>query len=335
MRVRTALLLLEVLAGVLFGPGPTGANPLRPAGEPAEGVMSVSGPLTPVIQAINRAQAGAMRALNDGLRAFRDQGTVAAAVWLMTIAFAYGVVHAAGPGHGKFVVSSYFAANRARLVRGILAAVLIALVQALSAIVLVFLLVAALGATRMTTLEHVRVVELVGYGLIVGLGAVMLVDAVRGRTGCGHDPDHAHDHDGPHDPDHPHDDGHTPGHHDHGGSRCGHRHVPANVGGAGRLRLLGLGLAVGLRPCSGALILLFFALANDMAVVGVLAVLAMAAGVAVTTSAAGVLGMGARRAVLALAAGRARLAGTAERALRIAGGLAVTAAGALLLLSAV
>ena len=42
-----------------------------------------------------------------------------ASLWpLVMISFLYGVLHAAGPGHGKVVVFSYFISRRARIKKG-------------------------------------------------------------------------------------------------------------------------------------------------------------------------------------------------------------------------
>jgi nickel/cobalt exporter len=49
------------------------------------------------------------REMSSTIRAAKSDGS---AVWtLLAISFAYGVFHAAGPGHGKAVISSYLIAN--------------------------------------------------------------------------------------------------------------------------------------------------------------------------------------------------------------------------------
>ena len=50
--------------------------------------------------------------------------------WLGGISFLYGIVHAAGPGHGKVVISTYLVANEARVRRGVAIAFIAAFVQA-------------------------------------------------------------------------------------------------------------------------------------------------------------------------------------------------------------
>jgi len=50
------------------------------------------------------------REISSALRAAKSDGS---AVWsLLGISFAYGIFHAAGPGHGKAVISSYLVANQ-------------------------------------------------------------------------------------------------------------------------------------------------------------------------------------------------------------------------------
>jgi nickel/cobalt transporter (NicO) family protein len=293
------------------------------AAAPDEAAASLSllpEPLRGAAQSLNRLQADLSRRMTGQLQEMRDAdgadgGSLVAGAWLCLIAFVYGVLHAAGPGHGKLVVSSYFLANRAAWRRGVLLSVGAALTQALAAILLVGVPVLLLGMTRAGAMGQIRSLELVSYGLMTLIGVGLLVRAARGQTGCGHDHGlvvHGH-HQG----------------HDHA---CGHHHhAPPAVERRG-FRLLAF--AVGCRPCSGAVLVLLFALANDMVPAGVLAVLVMAAGVALTTSAAGFVGIGARRGVERLLSARPRAALLAERGMAFGGAGAVTLLGGLLFLAA-
>ncbi|WP_298379872.1 ABC transporter [Azospirillum sp.] len=273
-----------------------------------------------VAQSLNRLQADLSRRMTGQLQEMRDAdgadgGSLVAGAWLCLIAFVYGVLHAAGPGHGKLVVSSYFLANRAAWRRGVLLSVGAALTQALAAILLVGVPVLLLGMTRASAMGQIRYLELASYGLMTLIGLGLLVRAARGQVGCGHDhglDDHAH-HQG----------------HDHA---CGHHHHAPLAAERRSFRLLAL--AVGCRPCSGAVLVLLFALANDMVPAGLLAVLVMAAGVALTTSAAGFVGIGARRGVERLLSASPRAALLAERGMAFGGAGAVTLLGGLLFLAA-
>jgi ABC-type nickel/cobalt efflux system permease component RcnA len=91
-------------------------------------------------------------------------------------------------------------------------------------------------------------------------------------------------------------------------------------------------LAVGIRPCTGAILVLIFALAQSMFWAGVVATFAMALGTAITVSALAVLAVGSRDAAVRFAGSR-----WTERiyaAAGIGGALFVLAFGVLLLLAA-
>jgi ABC-type nickel/cobalt efflux system permease component RcnA len=94
--------------------------------------------------------------------------------------------------------------------------------------------------------------------------------------------------------------GRRPGHahygHNHGDDdHHGHAHVvmPTQTGGGWREQL-GVVLAVGLRPCSGALIVLAFALSQGLLAAGIVAVVLMGLGTALTTGALAALAVGAK-----------------------------------------
>jgi nickel/cobalt transporter (NicO) family protein len=293
------------------------------AAAPDEAAASLSllpEPLRGAAQSLNHLQADLSRRMTGQLQEMRDAdgadgGSLVAGAWLCLIAFVYGVLHAAGPGHGKLVVSSYFLANRAAWRRGVLLSVGAALTQALAAILLVGVPVLLLGMTRASAMGQIRYLELASYGLMTLIGLGLLVRAARGQVGCGHDhgfKEHGH-------------------HHEHGHA-CGHHHHAPPVAERRSFRLLAF--AVGCRPCSGAVLVLLFALANDMVPAGLLAVLVMAAGVALTTSAAGFVGIGARRGVERLLSARPRAALLAERGMAFGGAGAVTLLGGLLFLAA-
>ena len=92
----------------------------------------------------------------------------------MGLSFAYGIFHAAGPGHGKAVISSYLVANDETWKRGVILSFASALVQALVAVVVVGIAAALLGATAKTMSNAVWWIEIVSYALIAFMGARLL-----------------------------------------------------------------------------------------------------------------------------------------------------------------
>jgi ABC-type nickel/cobalt efflux system permease component RcnA/ABC-type uncharacterized transport system substrate-binding protein len=259
---------------------------------------------------INEQQKGFYMAMSDGLAAFRNDGS--AFLILGLLSFLYGVFHAAGPGHGKVVVTSYLLAGERQLKSGIALSFASALMQSLTAIAFVLIAAAALKMTSMAMSTAAWSIEVLSYALIIALGLWLLF---RKLTGAGHvHADHGHDH----------------VHHDHQHGTHGHHHVVVPKRGQNLKEALGLILAVGLRPCSGALVVLVFALSQGVLLAGIAAVLLMGLGTALTVSLLAILAVGAK--VLAL-----RIGSGAERAERVVsafeifGALLLTAFGGVML----
>ena len=114
-------------------------------------------------------QAEFYRSLSGLIRAAKADGS---AVWaLLGVSFLYGVFHAAGPGHGKAVISSYLVANDETWRRGVVLSFASALLQAFVAVAVVGVAAVLLNATAKTMGDAVRWIEIVSYGLIAAVGA--------------------------------------------------------------------------------------------------------------------------------------------------------------------
>ena len=254
---------------------------------------------------LHRRLAAAVRALK--------QGGLAAAGALILISLLYGVFHAVGPGHGKAVISAYLLANESAVRRGVLLAFLASFVQGVSAVVLVGLLAVLLGFAGVRVTQSVGYLESASYALVAAVGAWMLWSLLRGG---GH---HHHDH-GPHGHEH--------------GAACGHAHavdpglLTGQAAAGGIAKAAGLVLAVGIRPCSGAVLVLLFALAHGVFLAGVAATFAMSLGTAFTVSLLAVLTLISKRLALAVVGGNSRWVEAAYR------GLGLVGAGLLLVLGA-
>ena len=109
------------------------------------------------------------REMSATIRAAKSDGS---AVWtLLAISFAYGIFHAAGPGHGKAVISSYLVANQETARRGIVLSFASALLQALVAVVVVGICAWLLNATAKTMCGAEKAIEIASYALIAAFGA--------------------------------------------------------------------------------------------------------------------------------------------------------------------
>lgn len=359
------------------------------------------------------------RGLSASIRAARRDGS---AVWgLFALSFAYGVFHAAGPGHGKAVISSYVVANGETWWRGVVLSFASAFLQALVAVAIVGIAAALLGATAGSMSQAVRWIEIVSYLLIAVIGLRLLrakglsllsvltghspgrlavasadlieamvysllakilaplllaltgatdaiasiasvlislaiifwigfrvwrlVQAIRHREPSPrqahhHEHVHAH-HERAHDHSHGHDHKHGAAcsgqhHHDHGdhASAWGHAHAPEPqdlAGPGGWKRGLSAIVAVGLRPCSGAILVLVFALAQGLFWAGVAATFIMGLGTAITVAAIATLAVGARGLARKFASARPGPGMLALRGLEVAAALLVLVFGIALL----
>src|SRR5204863_4390103 len=118
------------------------------------------------------------RQISSAIRADKTDGS---AVWtLIGISFAYGIFHAAGPGHGKAVISSYLIANEETARRGIVLSFASAMLQALVAILLVGIGRLIFDAAAATMCSAERAVEIASYALIALLGARLVWTKGRG-----------------------------------------------------------------------------------------------------------------------------------------------------------
>jgi ABC-type nickel/cobalt efflux system permease component RcnA len=241
------------------------------------------------------------------------------------------VFHAAGPGHGKAVISSYLVANNETWRRGIVLSLASAILQALTAIAIVGVVAALLGATAKAMGNTVRVIEIVSYALILLIGLRLLwvkgrafLRALRLRDPHAHDHTHAHGH-GHHHHDHDHD-------HDASAWSHGHAPEPSELAGTHWLRRgLTAIIAVGLRPCSGAIIVLVFALAQGLFWIGVASTFVMGLGTAITVAAIATLAVAARELAGRLAKAKPGAGVIILRGLETAAALVIVLFGAALL----
>ncbi len=324
--------VLAVFLLMIGGLSVAAAQGAHPFGVPESG-SGVAGPgwLSSFFGSVSVWQSHFYRQLTGAVRAWQADGGAAWA--LIGLSFAYGVFHALGPGHGKAVISSYVLANRQTARNGALLALASSLIQALVAIVMVAVLALVFNATAATMNEATRWLELASYALVTLLGVWLVwVKAVRPlvrRAGArGHVQQHGHHHEHHHDHNH-----HNHHHHDHDHDHdcgCGHAHVPAPEQVAGPLnwrRAWSAIFAVGLRPCSGALIVLVFALSQNFFLAGVASALAMGLGTGLTVATLACLAVAAGGAATRLGS---RLSGAGAARLRYA--IEALAAMAVLLL---
>lgn len=313
-------LLLSFLALLAIGVG-------LDATIPADAVADVWSGALLKIQAVQR---DLHRQLAEAMRAVHAKG--AAAAWtVVLLSFLYGVFHAAGPGHGKIVISTYLLTQESQLRRGLVLSLVASLCQGLTAVVVVFGTIGLLSLPMRVVKGAATDLEMLSYGLVAVVGFALVLGRARrlwrrrGQTSrrLDHEFEHldpsAHDHDdGP------------------GCRTCGHTHGPsprqleARVSWKG---LAGIIASIGLRPCTGAVLVLLVSVSMDLRWAGVAAVFAMALGTAITVSLLATLAVYARKTSLRLAANLPEsdsLMATVIDVVGLVGGALIAIVGALL-----
>lgn len=294
--VTAGLALLVLAAPALASTGPFGVGLPEPA---ATGGTFLPG----LFRAIAGWQAIFYRDLTATLTAMKSNGS--AGVWLMTLSFLYGVLHAVGPGHGKAVISTYVLANRETARNGAILALVSALAQAVTAVAMVVVAAIVLGTTSIAMTRAAAALETGSFALIALLGLWLVWRKIVRPAGewlaeryapvtvtvggapvvmttsfaaavthddCGHD----HRRLGLKSARHVHD------------ASCGHLHAPSVEVATGRLdwrKAWSAVVAVGLRPCTGALIVLVFALSQGLFAAGIASAFTMALGTGFTVAA--------------------------------------------------
>ncbi|WP_404925336.1 nickel/cobalt transporter [Mesorhizobium sp. ORM16] len=336
-----------------------------------DGMAPTTGPFAHILMWINLRQQEFYRALATAMKAMRQDNSK---LWvLIGLSFAYGIFHAAGPGHGKAVISSYMVANEVALRRGILLSFVSALLQGLTAVAVMAVAYFVLRGTAVSMTDAAWFMEIMSFVFVTLFGAWLLwrklgpsilrlfgrgpayslSAAHAGHSHAGHSHAahshsahalHQHDH---HDHGHDHSHDHHDHHHDHGAhdhahaagevcETCGHSHAPDPAllsGDRFDWRTAWTAVAaVGIRPCSGALIVLSFALLNGLWLGGLLSVLAMSIGTAITVSALATIAVTAKNWAVYFA-GDGRMGNRIHSIVEIGGAAFVFLFGLLLLLA--
>ncbi|HEX2114615.1 MAG TPA: hypothetical protein VHM01_09450 [Alphaproteobacteria bacterium] len=301
--MRNWLLALGLLFGMLAVPPDAAANPFQPGSTREASPRATPPPAGGFTATVAKMQRDMNEAISAKFREMENGGSPAVLFGILLLSFAYGALHAAGPGHGKSVVASYLLARPQAWPAGIAIGTLSSLLQGAVSILLVLVLALLFEIGGLDLMAHATVIEAVSYGLIVLIGAWLFYEAVTGR-GC-HAHGHVHDH--------------ACGHHDHGKTKD--------------RTTLGLILAAGITPCASAIIVLLFALAQDALAIGIGAALVMSLGMGVTVSAVALMSIFGRKTV-AVVAGHGRAALLIERGLAVAGSLLVIGLAGVLMLGA-
>jgi nickel/cobalt exporter len=282
-----------------------------------------------MIAAIITEQRQFHRRLAAALGDIREKGAAAAAWTLIVTSFLYGVFHAAGPGHGKAILTAYLATHRQRMLRAILLSAAAAAVQGIVAIALVFGLTFLAGWAARDTQSAVRWAEQFSFALVALLGAYLVYRAIQSLRRLIFRPaaaplshHHATGNDG----------------HNHDHAHCGHAHMPTpdQMAEAHDLKtMLGVVFSIGIRPCSGAVLVLAVANVFGIQWSGIAAVFAMSLGTAIAVATLALVVLSARHLVTRIVASDGPGFAVAGHCVALAGGAIIVVLGVTLFLGSI
>jgi ABC-type nickel/cobalt efflux system permease component RcnA len=308
---------ISPFAATEVAPGPPSAF-----APPTAAPFQAPGPFGRVFAWVFDKQQSLQRTLAMSVKSLKTD-PLGGALTLALLSFIYGVLHAVGPGHGKTIISSYVIANEETVRRGVIISFIAAGLQALSAVLLVGVLLIALGATGLQVNAWSNQLESISYAMIALVGLYLLAGQLRSvwrrwqhdpvtvvAARDAHGPGDHHHHHTHHDHHHHHSrEGHE--HHEIHGRHDHHHHSPGDAcdhmvdarqlaGPFSWRKVIPVVFSVGIRPCTGAILVLVFALTQGLFWAGVAATFAMALGTAITVAALATLALGSRELALKL-----------------------------------
>lgn len=226
-------------------------------------------------------------------------GSLRPLIFLVLAAFAYGVIHAAGPGHGKAIALSYILSHRPTLFQGMLFSNSLALFHGASGILFVLMIRVVLNQSIVKNLESVtHITQIVSFSLVFCLGLWIFIRSLMKLRK-----------------------------HKHGESRgLGHHRQPKQYAGP-----VLSALVVGSIPCPGVVMVMLFALSLDLFLLGILLGVTISAGMALTITIVVIMAMSGKVASLSAASKHGNLAAFLEHSIEIVAGLALATLGLLFL----
>ena len=222
---------------------------------------------------IQSLQRGFHLELSQSIRNIQNNGLIAS-ISLITLSFIYGVFHAIGPGHGKIIISTYLLTQESKLKRGILLSMTSSFFQGFTAIFLVLIIKIILNFSFRETLKFSSDLEIVSYILITLVGLYIIFTKLikiiyKIKYFFSHSEKNTQKLQNQN------------SHHHHS-----HSHGPSveELNDSSLKSLLSIAFAIGIRPCSGAIIVLLLSFSLKLYISGILSVLVMSVGTGLSTS---------------------------------------------------
>lgn len=250
--------LFIILALVcIFSVSPTCAgNPFQAPVKKDSGKIKTAKPPHPLYIKLAKIQQKLNVKLSGMMKKLQSSGSYKQLFSLVMIAFIYGVIHAAGPGHGKAVAASFLISRGKKIYDGFFIGNFIAILHGLSGICLVLFLKFIIRKSVMSSLADITyITKITSYSIILAIGIILTMKNICSwyrNIGINRD--------------------------NYSGRYATH---PAGS--------LSMAFIIGMIPCPGTVIIMLFALSLNMTGTGIILALAQTFGMAATISTIGML----------------------------------------------
>lgn len=305
-----ALFLLFIMIGIAGGPDTLYAsNPFLERQQKSDHQATVKQEatrekpiyLSQVVSQITVLQMQMKNKISTHVRNFKTTGETGPLIPLFLLAFGYGAIHAAGPGHGKGIAMTYAMAKGRTFRSGASLGALIAAVHAGSAILLVSLIQLILHKNVAASMSSVnQKAQITSYGLLTLIGIILLVSSVYEWFEK---------------------------------EECGKTSIN-KLKKAGNNPLVAA-LAIGLVPCPGVIMILLFCLSLGQLLLGILLGITVSLGMALTITAAVWISLAGKNTALFAAARWERTFSFLEKSLHTLSAFILTIIGTLFLYTAI
>jgi nickel/cobalt exporter len=183
------------------------------------------------------------------IRSLNDDNSLSISLLILSIAFLYGLVHAAGPGHGKALVAFYFTSNKSDYKKAFKIGYMIAIIHAVSALIFTFGIFYILKTMfRKNFNEMTSLTMQISSITIISVGLYLIYESYKKRK----------------------------------------QYKEKEVIKSNK-REYAVAFSVGIVPCPGVMTIVLFCIVLKQFLLGILAAIAMSIGMGLTISIAGIL----------------------------------------------
>ncbi|MCK5162600.1 MAG: hypothetical protein KAQ72_02730 [Desulfobacula sp.] len=234
----------------------------------------------------------------DLIREAKTTKSMTPIFFLMASSFAYGVIHSAGPGHGKAVALSYILSRKPSFLQSLIFGNMVALTHGFSGIIFVLSTKFLLQTSISGSLETMtRITQIISFSLITLLGLIIFLKSIYKWIKKKKQLPQTHI------------------------NHFANPYITA--------------LAVGIIPCPGVVMVMLFAISLDLTWLGILLGIFISIGMAFTITGIVILGMSGKSAVLSAASDQKKLIGIIEGTIETIAGLLLAGLGLIFLLALV